>query len=100
MHGCTHVGPSLSLVHLAVCVTLAEPVLGKLHRFPIGSRGRRKKLREVGLVTGICATCFTLRAVIVALAAFDEVSWHLSSVLTIERICVLDPSGSAGLLLN
>jgi hypothetical protein len=32
-----------------------------LRRFPIESRGRRKKLREVGLVTTICATCFTIR---------------------------------------
>lgn len=32
-----------------------------LRRFPIESRGRRKKLREVGLVTTICATCFLLR---------------------------------------
>lgn len=40
-------------------------------RFPIESRGRRKKLREVGCVTAICAACFTLRAVIVAWSAFD-----------------------------
>jgi hypothetical protein len=32
-----------------------------LQRFPIESRGRKKKLREVGLVTAICAACFTLR---------------------------------------
>lgn len=32
-----------------------------LRRFPIESRGRRKKLREVGLVTTICATCFLFR---------------------------------------
>lgn len=32
-----------------------------LRRFPIESRGRRKKLREVGLVTSICATCFLFR---------------------------------------
>lgn len=42
-----------------------------LRRFPIESRGRRKKLREVGLVTTICATCFSIRAVLVALAAID-----------------------------
>ena len=41
-------------------------------RFPIESRGRRKKLREVGFVTAICATCFTLRAIIVAWAAIDQ----------------------------
>jgi hypothetical protein len=32
-----------------------------LQRFPIESRGRKKKLREVGLVTAICAACFTIR---------------------------------------
>ncbi|CAL5224071.1 g6696 [Coccomyxa viridis] len=43
-----------------------------LRRFPIESRGRRKKLREVGCVTAICAACFTLRAVIVAWSAIDS----------------------------
>ncbi|KAJ9518352.1 hypothetical protein QJQ45_010324 [Haematococcus lacustris] len=42
-----------------------------LQRFPIESRGRRKKLREVGLVTTICAGCFSFRAVMVSLSAFD-----------------------------
>lgn len=42
-----------------------------LRRFPIESRGRRKKLREVGLVTSICATCFVFRSAIVAWSAFD-----------------------------
>ena len=44
----------------------------RARRFPIESRGRRKKLREVGCVTAICAACFTLRAVIVAWAAADS----------------------------
>lgn len=43
-----------------------------LQRFPIESRGRKKKLREVGMVTTICAACFTLRSVLVALSAVDE----------------------------
>lgn len=43
-----------------------------LRRFPVESRGRTKKLREVGLVTVICATCFTLRAVIVAWSGLDK----------------------------
>lgn len=43
-----------------------------LRRFPIESKGRRKKLREVGFVTAICATCFTLRAVLVATAAISR----------------------------
>ena len=43
-----------------------------LRRFPIESRGRKKKLREVGFVTCICAACFTVRAVIIAWSAFDK----------------------------
>ncbi|GLI58882.1 hypothetical protein VaNZ11_000634 [Volvox africanus] len=43
-----------------------------LQRFPIESRGRRKKLREVGLVTSICAGCFTFRAVMIATSAVDR----------------------------
>lgn len=43
-----------------------------LRRFPIESRGRRKKLREVGLVTSICATCFLFRSIIVAWSTFDQ----------------------------
>lgn len=43
-----------------------------LRRFPIESRGRRKKLREVGMVTSICATCFLFRSIIVAWSTFDQ----------------------------
>ena len=43
-----------------------------LRRFPIESRGRRKKLREVGLVTTICATCFLLRCAGLRCAALRE----------------------------
>ena len=43
-----------------------------LRRFPIESRGRRKKLHEVGFVTAICVTCFLFRSVIVAWSAFDQ----------------------------
>lgn len=43
-----------------------------LRRFPIESKGRRKKLNEVGFVTGICCTCFLVRCVMVALSAFEE----------------------------
>ncbi|KAF5826397.1 hypothetical protein DUNSADRAFT_3317 [Dunaliella salina] len=48
-----------------------------LQRFPIESRGRRKKLREVGLVTSICAGCFSFRALMVALSAFDRENLEL-----------------------
>nr|GEU33581.1 tobamovirus multiplication protein 1-like [Tanacetum cinerariifolium] len=43
-----------------------------LRRFPIESRGRQKKLHEVGFVTGICCTCFLIRCVMVAIAAFNK----------------------------
>uniref|UniRef100_A0A6N2N824 THH1/TOM1/TOM3 domain-containing protein n=1 Tax=Salix viminalis TaxID=40686 RepID=A0A6N2N824_SALVM len=42
-----------------------------LRRFPIESKGRRKKLHEVGSVTSICFTCFLIRCVVVLLSAFD-----------------------------
>ncbi|CAL9775452.1 tobamovirus multiplication protein 1-like [Musa acuminata AAA Group] len=42
-----------------------------LRRFPIESKGRRKKLHEVGSVTAICFTCFLVRCFVVGLSAFD-----------------------------
>lgn len=42
-----------------------------LRRFPIESKGRRKKLREVGSVTAICFTCFLVRCVMIAISTFD-----------------------------
>ncbi|KAK4805033.1 hypothetical protein SAY86_004850 [Trapa natans] len=43
-----------------------------LKRFPVESKGRRKKLHEVGFVTAICFTCFLIRCAVVLLSAFDE----------------------------
>lgn len=43
-----------------------------LRRFPIESKGRRKKLNEVGFVTAICFTCFVVRCIVVAVSAFDK----------------------------
>eukprot|EP00250_Pteridium_aquilinum_P006708 c16572_g1_i1 orf=449-1282(-) len=43
-----------------------------LRRFPIESKGRQKKLREVGSVTAICFTCFLVRTVVAAWAAFNN----------------------------
>uniref|UniRef100_A0A803LYC0 THH1/TOM1/TOM3 domain-containing protein n=1 Tax=Chenopodium quinoa TaxID=63459 RepID=A0A803LYC0_CHEQI len=43
-----------------------------LRRFPIESKGRRKKLHEVGSVTAICFTCFLIRCVMVVISAFDS----------------------------
>ena len=58
-----------------------------LRRFPIESRGRRKKLREVGCVTAICAACFTLRAVIVAWSAIDSEDADLVGLPTLRSLC-------------
>ncbi|GJX24535.1 tobamovirus multiplication protein 1 [Tanacetum coccineum] len=43
-----------------------------LQRFPIESKGRRKKLHEVGSVTAICFTCFVVRCFVDVLSAFDS----------------------------
>lgn len=43
-----------------------------LRRFPIESKGRQKKLQEVGSVTGICFTCFLVRCFVDVLSAFDS----------------------------
>lgn len=37
-----------------------------LRRFPIDSRGRRSKLREIGSITGIACSCFVVRAFLLA----------------------------------
>ncbi|GAV70926.1 DUF1084 domain-containing protein [Cephalotus follicularis] len=43
-----------------------------LQHFPVESKGRRKKLQEVGYVTTICFTCFLVRAIMMCFNAFDE----------------------------
>ncbi|EFJ15891.1 hypothetical protein SELMODRAFT_445368 [Selaginella moellendorffii] len=43
-----------------------------LRRFPIESKGRQKKLHEVGGVTGICFACFTIRTFILAFSTFEK----------------------------
>ncbi|MCO5594414.1 hypothetical protein L7F22_048444 [Adiantum nelumboides] len=45
-----------------------------LRRFPVESKGRQKKLREVGFITAICFSCFFIRTVVVAISAFNEVA--------------------------
>ena len=78
--GAGHLVPKVSSIFLAlVNVTAAAGFLtygGRLflmlRRFPIESKGRRKKLREVGAVTLVCTTCFTARAGFVAYAAFHR----------------------------
>ncbi|PUZ43137.1 hypothetical protein GQ55_9G638200 [Panicum hallii var. hallii] len=43
-----------------------------LQRFPVESKGRRKKLNEVGYVTTICFGCFLIRCVMMCFSAFDK----------------------------
>ncbi|KAG6502875.1 hypothetical protein ZIOFF_035164 [Zingiber officinale] len=43
-----------------------------LKRFPVESKGRRKKLEEVGYVTTICFICFLLRCIMMCINAFDK----------------------------
>ncbi|KAG5608568.1 hypothetical protein H5410_019849 [Solanum commersonii] len=43
-----------------------------LRRFPVESKGRRKKLQEVGYVTTICFSCFLIRCIMMCFNAFDE----------------------------
>lgn len=45
-----------------------------LRRFPLESKGRQKKLREVGFITAICFSCFIIRTTVVAVSAFDEIA--------------------------
>ncbi|CAI5506947.1 unnamed protein product [Closterium sp. Naga37s-1] len=46
-----------------------------LRQFPIESRGRRKKLHEVGFVTLICFSCFIVRAAVIAYSAIVSTAW-------------------------
>ncbi|KAF5939538.1 hypothetical protein HYC85_023797 [Camellia sinensis] len=43
-----------------------------LQRFPVESKGRRKKLQEVGYVTTICFSCFLVRCIMMCFNAFDK----------------------------
>ncbi|XP_020250810.1 protein TOM THREE HOMOLOG 1-like [Asparagus officinalis] len=43
-----------------------------LRQFPVESRGRDRKLQEVGYVTIICFTCFLIRCIMVCFDAFDK----------------------------
>ncbi|XP_071702456.1 tobamovirus multiplication protein 3-like [Rutidosis leptorrhynchoides] len=43
-----------------------------LQQFPVESKGRRKKLQEVGYVTSICFTCFLIRSVMMCFNAFHK----------------------------
>ncbi|KAF7842980.1 tobamovirus multiplication protein 1-like [Senna tora] len=67
----------LFLAGISFCAALGFLLYGGrlfilLRRFPIESRGRQKKLYEVGSVTSICCACFMIRCVLLAISAFDE----------------------------
>lgn len=49
-----------------------------LRRFPLESRGRTKKMMEVGAVTVICTLCFCMRAVFKALATVGKDAFGLN----------------------
>lgn len=62
----SHIISAAFLAAVSLCAAVGFVLYGgrlfvMLQRFPIESRGRKKKLREVGLVTSICAACFSLR---------------------------------------
>ncbi|KAK5838133.1 hypothetical protein PVK06_006860 [Gossypium arboreum] len=59
---------------ISFCAALGFMIYGgrlffMLRRFPIESRGRQRKLFEVGFVTGICCTCFLIRCIVSTLSA-------------------------------
>ncbi|XP_074576264.1 tobamovirus multiplication protein 3-like [Curcuma longa] len=43
-----------------------------LQHFPVESRGRRKKLQEVGYVATVCFLCFLVRCIMMCLNAYDK----------------------------
>ncbi|KAM1381975.1 hypothetical protein PS2_034085 [Malus domestica] len=62
---------------ISFCTALGFLIYGgrlfiMLRHFPMESRGRQKKLEEVGWVTGICCTCFLIRCIVLAVSAFDK----------------------------
>lgn len=62
----SHIVSAGFLAAVSLCAAVGFLLYGgrlflMLQRFPIESRGRQKKLREVGLVTSICAAAFSAR---------------------------------------
>ncbi|KAH7307393.1 hypothetical protein KP509_22G056900 [Ceratopteris richardii] len=86
MNGASGITAELFIAVIALGAALSFLIYGgrlflELRRFPIESKGRQRKLREVGFVTAICFTCFLIRAIVAAWAAFDDtadvdVSYH------------------------
>mmetsp|Transcript_6836 Transcript_6836/g.16737 ORF Transcript_6836/g.16737 Transcript_6836/m.16737 type:complete len:111 (-) Transcript_6836:110-442(-) len=61
-----------------------------LRRFPLESKGRRKKLQEVGAVAGVSAVSFVVRAALFAFLAFVKTSVYtqFSYFLVVEIVPV------------
>lgn len=62
----------VSLIAAIGFVVYGGRLFSMLRRFPIESKGRRKKLHEVGSVTAICFACFLISCFVVALSAFNS----------------------------
>ncbi|KAH7282564.1 hypothetical protein KP509_35G036800 [Ceratopteris richardii] len=45
-----------------------------LREFPAESKGRQKKLREIGSITVICFSCFLIRTIALAISACNEIA--------------------------
>jgi len=61
----------ISLVAACGFILYGGRLFFMLRSFPIDSRGRRKKIQEVGFVTSICTFCFIVRSGMVFFAALD-----------------------------
>ena len=86
-----------SFVAAAGFVLYGGRLFAMLRRFPIESKGRRKKLREVGAVTGVCATCFLTRAALVCVSTFRntlrlDVAGHPGLNALYYGLCEIAPS--------
>jgi hypothetical protein len=86
-----------SFVAAAGFVLYGGRLFAMLRRFPIESKGRRKKLREVGAVTGVCATCFLTRAALVCVSTFRntlrlDVAGHPGLNALYYGLCEITPS--------
>lgn len=73
---------AVSVIAALGFVVYGGRVFMMLYRFPIESRGRRRKLVEVGCVTAICATCFVVRAVMVAYTSYHDKQSRTIDVLS------------------
>ncbi|KHM98994.1 hypothetical protein glysoja_024294 [Glycine soja] len=62
---------------VSLCAAIGFLLYGRrlflmLQRFPVESKGRCKKLQEVGYVTTICFLCFLVRCIVMCFNAFDK----------------------------